>query len=257
MASPARGSTGTSGPRGPWRAVVFDWGGTLAGYLDRHAEALASSAAAALPAAHRERFVLALRDTLAEFWAAAAEDNRPGQLADLVRIAGRRSGAPFGTAEVAGCVRGYLAAFRARAAADPHARFVLRALRAAGLRTAILSNSVLPPSVHRAVNRRLRLADYLNIELYSSELDYQKPDPRPFLEVLRRLDIADPAQAVMVGDRLREDIHGARAVGMLAVWKVNPELAQSPEEGLAAPDLTVGSLEELLPALGVQPAGGQ
>lgn len=44
-----------------------------------------------------------------------------------------------------------------------------------------------------------------------------KPDPAPFLDCLTRLGL-EPSQAAYIGDDWRNDVCGARAVGMCPVW---------------------------------------
>ena len=50
----------------------------------------------------------------------------------------------------------------------------------------------------------------------SSAHGYMKPHPSIFRAALRLLDV-EPGEAVMVGDSLRQDIDGARQVGMRGV----------------------------------------
>ncbi len=95
----------------------------------------------------------------------------------------------------------------------------LDALRARGVRIGVVSNwdERLP-----ALLGGLGLAERLDAVVHSSEVGYEKPDPRIFLEALDRLGHgpaqgADPEEAVHVGDRLKEDVEGAANVGMRAL----------------------------------------
>ncbi|PZP21725.1 HAD family hydrolase [Pseudomonas kuykendallii] len=92
--------------------------------------------------------------------------------------------------------------------------------------------------------RRLGLADYFRFALCAEELGVGKPDPHPFQEALRRAD-AQAERAVHVGDHPGDDILGAQAAGMRAVW-YNP-LGNAWEQP-GAPDAQIRSLTEL-PAL--------
>ena len=65
--------------------------------------------------------------------------------------------------------------------------------------------------------RRLGLADYFRFALCAEELGVGKPDPRPFREALQRAGVA-AEQAVHIGDHPSDDIGGARAAGMGAIW---------------------------------------
>ena len=80
-------------------------------------------------------------------------------------------------------------------------------------RTAVLSNAddgfLLP---------NLELLDAEFETVLSSEMARSyKPQPELFEKMLDRLSL-EPAEAVYVGDRHYEDVHGASSVGMNAVW---------------------------------------
>lgn len=92
--------------------------------------------------------------------------------------------------------------------------------------------------------RRLGLADYFRFALCAEELGIGKPDPHPFQSALQRADVPASA-AVHIGDHPGDDIAGAQACGLRAIW-YNP---QGKAWGDApAPDAQVRSLAEL-PAL--------
>ena len=48
-------------------------------------------------------------------------------------------------------------------------------------------------------------------------MGYRKPESAPFLKALAELE-TNPPNAVMVGDSMKEDICGAKKVGMRTVW---------------------------------------
>jgi HAD superfamily hydrolase (TIGR01509 family) len=93
---------------------------------------------------------------------------------------------------------------------------VLEALAGRGLRMGLVSNITLLPDLLHADLEALGLARYLSAVAFSSEVGWRKPDRRIFAHVLERLG-AEPGEAVFVGDRLRDDIGGARAAGMRTV----------------------------------------
>ena len=92
--------------------------------------------------------------------------------------------------------------------------------------------------------RRLGLADYFQFALCAEELGVGKPDPKPFEEALKRAGIA-AAHAVHIGDHPSDDIAGAQAAGMRAIW-FNPQ--GKSWEADSNPDAQIRSLAEL-PAL--------
>lgn len=89
--------------------------------------------------------------------------------------------------------------------------------------------------------RRLGLADYFQFALCAEELGIGKPDPLPFLTALQRAGVA-AAQAVHIGDHPGDDIAGARAAGMQAIW-FNPQ--GKPWTGEPEPPVQIASLAEL------------
>ncbi len=72
-------------------------------------------------------------------------------------------------------------------------------------------------------------------------LAHTKPHAEAFAAALGALGV-EPGEAVMVGDRPRDDIAGAKAAGMRAVLRPNPFVPAGPVE----PDAVIGSLGELL-----------
>ena len=92
----------------------------------------------------------------------------------------------------------------------------LHVLRQSGWRTALLTNG--DPVIQAAKVRALALEALVDHVVYASEYaPGGKPAREPFLEVLRRLQVAPP-DAVMVGDDLVNDIEGARAVGIRTIF---------------------------------------
>ena len=92
--------------------------------------------------------------------------------------------------------------------------------------------------------RRLGLADYFQFALCAEELGVGKPDPKPFTEALKRAGIA-AEHAVHIGDHPSDDIAGAKAAGLRAIW-FNPQ-GKTWSDAIT-PDGEIRSLAEL-PAL--------
>lgn len=90
---------------------------------------------------------------------------------------------------------------------------VLRTLADAGMRLGLISNS------HRCLASFLahfELEGLIDATVSSSEHGYMKPRASIFAAALRLVDVA-PAEAVMVGDNVRQDVEGALRAGMRAV----------------------------------------
>ena len=94
----------------------------------------------------------------------------------------------------------------------------LRRLQRRGLTVGLVSNTATPPSVCRAELTRLGLADLLAFTVFSSEVGYRKPHPRPFEKALSLAgDLAPglrPAEVLYVGDTPVADVAGPAALGL-------------------------------------------
>lgn len=126
----------------------------------------------------------------------------------------------------------YLAA-RHRVALFPEVQPTLHAL-ASRYALAVLTNG-------NADVRRLGLADYFQFTLCAEELGIGKPDPHPFREALRRGGV-HAEEAVHVGDHPGDDIGGAQAAGLRAIW-FNPQ--GKPWTAERPPDAQIRSLAQL------------
>ena len=79
----------------------------------------------------------------------------------------------------------------------------------------------------------------------SQSLKVYKPDHEFYTTILHALSLR-PAEALFVGDSLKNDVKGPQAVGMRTCW-VN---RKGEERGDISPDLEIPSLQELPEALG-------
>ena len=89
----------------------------------------------------------------------------------------------------------------------------LRTLAARGLRLGLISNT------HRSLTSfqsHFELEGLIAAAISSSQHGYMKPHPSIFEAAMKLLDVA-PSEAMMVGDSMKQDIDGARRVGMHAV----------------------------------------
>jgi putative hydrolase of the HAD superfamily len=95
----------------------------------------------------------------------------------------------------------------------PEVHDVLRALRAAGLQLAVISNFT---DALVALCETHELDGYFDVLVASTVTGSQKPDAGIFREALRRTG-ADPATSLHVGDNYVADVLGARASGITGV----------------------------------------
>lgn len=97
----------------------------------------------------------------------------------------------------------------------PGAKEVLRTLRARGLKTGIVTNGTA-----RTQNIKVDLLDFrplVDIVVVSETAGVKKPDARIFSIALQGIQ-SEANETIFVGDHPRNDVLGAQAVGMQAVW---------------------------------------
>lgn len=89
------------------------------------------------------------------------------------------------------------------------------------------------------------LADYFAVCVSSGDAGVSKPDPAIFRLALDAAECA-PADAVMIGDRLDNDIRPAKALGFAAVRVLQgPGRLPQPRDPAEAPDATAADLDAL------------
>ena len=89
----------------------------------------------------------------------------------------------------------------------------LLTLKARGLKIALVSNY--DSRLHRVV-AELGLRPFFDAVIVSSEAGWAKPSPRIYAEALAALGV-EPREALMVGDRQKEDVAGATAADLRAL----------------------------------------
>ena len=124
----------------------------------------------------------------------------------------------------------------------PEVPNVLRKLKTAGMRTAILSNG--SPAMLDAAVKAARLEPLLDAVLSVEEVGVYKPHPKVYQLAVDRLAI--PASAITYVSSNAWDAYAASAFGMQVVWC--NRYAQRRERLPGSPDREVLSLEQL-PAL--------
>ncbi len=226
-------------------AVVFDWGGTLTPWHDLDLVDLWLAAARVLAPDRSDELARALVESERAWWAEAERTGLSGTIDELVAAATAATGLAVDAVVRAAALAAHFEAFAPHTYTDPQAGPLLAALRSRGIRTGLLSNTHWPREVHERILERDGIADLIDVRVYTSELTHVKPHPEAFRAVLARLGVEDPAAAVFVGDRPRDDISGAKGVGMRAVLRPNTAVPGYDVE----PDATISALSELLPLI--------
>nr|WP_246321965.1 HAD family hydrolase [Nocardioides panzhihuensis] len=123
-------------------------------------------------------------------------------------------GIEFDDAEADALFAGYLTRYEALWVAFDDAVPTLRRVRAAGLRTVVLTNG---DDDHQRLKLDLTgLANEVDLHVSTSTLPASKPDPRAYRLTCERAGIA-PGEALMVGNSLAHDVLGPLEAGLAAV----------------------------------------
>ena len=219
-------------------AVLFDWGDTLMRWTFGP-ELLTAGHIAGLEAAGVEP-VPGLSERFQEVYLPAIfapgvveEVEYPG----LVRQLLGEFGIELDDAALAAFLEAEHRAWQpARQLADTtHA--LLELLRDRGYRLALVSNAMDPPWLLHRDLEEFGVAERLDAAVFSSEVGFRKPHRAIFERALELLGGVDPANALMVGDRLFEDVGGAAALGLYtcqALWFRADELGDGPEPDFRA-----------------------
>ena len=192
-------------------AVIFDWGGTLTRWhdVDFHAESLAL-AQAVVGADHDPAEITArLHGAGDAVWGRSRDHQQSSTVADLFEEAGLDHDPDLLTA--------YYEFWEPHTHTDPGAGPMFEALRADGLRVGVLSNTIWPRAWHEGFFERDGVRHLIDGDVYTSEIPWTKPSELAFRAAMDAVGATDPARCVYVGDRLFDDVWGARNAGMLTV----------------------------------------
>ena len=226
-------------------AVVFDWGGTLTPWHDvdlvsqwyAYAVSYDPINAAALARRLCQHEVTRWDEHLQTGGAKG-----PGALDAIFH----EEGIDITSARHLRALGSYLDFWAPHTGADPDAERVLSELRRIGVRVGVLSNTLWPRAHHEEVFARDGLSAHIDAAVYSSELDVAKPHREAFGAILAALDVK-PEHTVFVGDRLWDDIHGAKEMGMRAVWIPHSRIpAEQTIETGSSPDAIASRLGDVL-----------
>jgi HAD superfamily hydrolase (TIGR01549 family) len=127
----------------------------------------------------------------------------------------------------------------------PEVQHVLRSLRDAGLKTAIVSNWMCGLGNFCI---ELGIADGFDHVLASAELGTKKPEREIFAEACGRLG-TEPGRTLHVGDTVIDDLEGAQNAGLHAL------LIERSPNGIDPPGPVIRSLVEIPRLLGLEGAG--
>ncbi len=222
-------------------AVIFDWGGTLTPWMSVDHLAGWRCLADVLHADDPERAARLSAVLLAAEearWAVVREEHRAFTLDQVLSDATVNLGTE--------ALDAYRAFWLPATHTDPEAVPMLTALRNRSLSLGVLSSTSWPAAWHEEWLRRDGVLELLDACVWTSDLPWTKPHPSAFRAAMEAIGVTDPAHCVYVGDRLHDDIAGAQAAGMRAVFVPHsdiPEIQRVP--GQARPDAVIQRLSDL------------
>ena len=221
-------------------AVIFDWGGTLTEWhdIDFHAESLALAQAVVNADHDVEVSSQRLHHAGTAIWGRSRDRQQSSTVADLFDEAGLEHDPALLTA--------YWEFWEPHTYTDAAVRPTWAALREAGIKVGVLSNTIWPRAWHERIFERDGVLDLLDGAVFTSEIPWTKPSPHAFAKALEAVGAADPARCVYVGDRLFDDVWGAQNAGLRAVHlphsNIPPEQVGHSE---GEPDAVIQGLSEL------------
>jgi putative hydrolase of the HAD superfamily len=227
-------------PPVPIDAVIFDWGGTLTAWhdIDFHAESLALAQAVVSADHEVEVSQRLLHAAGATIWGRSRDHQQSATVADLFVEAGLDHDPELLTA--------YWEFWEPHTFTDPVVGPTWEALRSAGIKVGVLSNTIWPRAWHERIFERDGVLDLLDGAVYTSEIPWTKPSPKAFGAALAAVGASDPARCVYVGDRLFDDIWGAQNAGLRAIHLPHSQIPpQQVGHSEGDPDAVVQSLEEI------------
>ena len=194
------------------QAVIFDWGGTLTPWHTLQPRE------AWIATVSDDELADRLLAAETELWVRSRDEHRSGTLDDVY--------AAVGVAPTQAMHAAFRDWWEPHTLLDPDAPVLFDALRDRGIAVGVLSNTLWSRAEHERIFARDGVLDRIDGAVYSSEIPWTKPHPEAFRAALDAVSVADPADAVFVGDRPFDDIHGAQSAGMRAVLVPHSDIPQ-------------------------------
>ena len=227
------------------RAVLFDYGRTLVTFeypvdelrqvVERFRPAIAVATGRAAPDAEEilQRVIMPLEDVIEN-----PDEDEVGYI-DIYKDAWRRAGLQLPDALIYEVLDAEQQVWDRAAVPVPEGLEILEWLGGRGIRRAICSNAPFPPEMMERQVRTNGIRAVVDAVVFSSQVGRRKPAREVYQAALDAV-CASADESLFVGDRVREDYAGPRAIGMTAVI-CTAHAAEAPPNGVA----TIASLLDL------------
>ena len=238
--------------------VVFDLGGTLIEYAGEYEhwpeletpgfaaayEVLAGNGRSLPPFAQ-------FRDAgfahLPRMWQAATRKEANLQVHALLGEALAELGVnSFNNGDLLAAAKAYGTAIQQQAFVIEGAVEAVTAVKNAGYKVGLVSNTMFPGTMHQEDMDRFGLLNHFDATVFSADVNKWKPNADPFLHVLEELGMGAET-AVYIGDDPASDMVGGRAARMRTIYFPSSQRFTKPDG--VQPDGEIQSLAELLPLL--------
>ncbi|MCL2372122.1 MAG: YjjG family noncanonical pyrimidine nucleotidase [Defluviitaleaceae bacterium] len=118
---------------------------------------------------------------------------------------------------------------------------ICQKITAAGGEIYIVTNGLLATQESRIKHSLIR--QYISGSFVSSNVGYQKPDPRYFSHVFANIPGLEKAKTIIIGDNITADIYGGNNAGIDSCW-FNPSV--TPNQTKIKPTYEISRLVEVL-----------
>ncbi|MAT99661.1 MAG: hypothetical protein CL608_21170 [Anaerolineaceae bacterium] len=234
--------------------VIFDLGGTLieyAGEYEQWPELETPGFAAAYDVLSQNGRTLPSFETfrqagfthLPRMWRAATRKEANLQVHALIGEAlAELEVNSFANGDLLAAARAYGRAIQQQAWLIDGALATVTAVKSAGYKVGLVSNTMFPGEMHQEDMDRFGLLDHFDATLFSADVNKWKPNADPFLHVLEELGMRAET-AVYVGDDPASDMVGGRAAGLRTIYFPSSQRFAKPDG--VQPDGEISSLAEL------------
>jgi HAD superfamily hydrolase (TIGR01509 family) len=219
--------------------VVFDYGRTLVTFTEYPREGLLEvirnfrsriADVLGVPAPQAETILLDVLEPLEQYVSSESEDEV--DYVDVYRDTWQRAGISLPDDLLHEILDAEQLVWDRSVKVDPDTAPLLTWLGEQGIKRGVCSNAPFPPEMMRRQMASNGVAELVDAVVFSSEVGRRKPAPELYQAALDAIGVG-ASRALFVGDRVREDYDGPRALGMRSVI-VTAHLDEPLPDGVAS-----------------------